>query len=204
MLAKALAAAPDGLSIPAAAGKQDLVLTTAYAAGPPAVDGTAFTMESENIMALTYAGDLMQYRPTRAVRFLAFLTRRLAFLLPQLLAVSVIVFFMLRLLPGDPSYIIAGPYATKERIAEVRAEMQLDRPLVEQYVLYMDRVLHGNFGTSWRTSRPVLVDIEQRFPATLELVLGAGFFSIVIGVPLGAYLAAHRGSAVDRIARVAV
>ncbi len=133
------------------------------------------------------------------MRLLVFLAKRLAFLVPQLFAVSVIVFFMLRLLPGDPSYIIAGPYATKERIQEVRRELQLDRPPVAQYLSYMGRVLHGNFGTSWRTSQPVLVDIEQRFPATLELVLGAGLLSILIAVPLGAYLASHRGNAVDRI-----
>lgn len=132
------------------------------------------------------------------MRIVTFLAKRVIFLVPQLLAVSIIVFFMLRLLPGDPSYIIAGPYATSQRIQEIRRELHLNQPLVTQYLLYVGRVLHGDFGTSWRTSQPVLVDIEQRFPATLELVLGAGFLSVLIAVPLGAYLAAHRGKAIDR------
>lgn len=133
------------------------------------------------------------------MRLARFLLHRIAFLLPQLIAVSIIVFFMVRLLPGDPSYIMAGPYASAQRIAEVRQQLGLDQPIAEQYLGYVARVLHGDFGTSWRTSQPVSADIEQRFPATLELVLAAGVLSVLIAVPLAVYLAAHRGGLVDRV-----
>jgi peptide/nickel transport system permease protein len=132
------------------------------------------------------------------MRFLRYAGRRLLFLVPQLFAVSVIVFFLVRLLPGDPAYLIAGQFATKERIEEVRTAMGLDRPLYEQYVLYVRNVLRGDFGMSWRTSQPVINDIKQRLPATLELVLLTGIISVVLGIPIGAYTAVKRKGVVDR------
>jgi ABC-type dipeptide/oligopeptide/nickel transport system permease component len=131
--------------------------------------------------------------------FLIFAGKRLLFTVPQLIAVSMIVFFLIRLLPGDPTYILAGPYATPERIAEVRSGLGLDRPLPSQYLEYVKRTLAGDFGVSWRTSQPVLVDIEQRLPATLELVIGAVLASVLIGVPLGVAVAVNRGGIADRI-----
>lgn len=131
-------------------------------------------------------------------RFLKFVAKRLAFIIPQLFAVSVIVFFLVRLAPGDPSFIIAGPYASQEHIQEVREEMGLDQPLVTQYVQYLERVFQGDLGVSWRTSQPVIQDIKQRFPATLQLVLGATFFSFIIGVPLGVVVAIRKGGAADK------
>ena len=132
------------------------------------------------------------------MRFLRYAARRLLFLIPQLLAISVIVFFLVRLLPGDPAYLMAGQFATKERIEEVRATMGLDKPLHEQYALYLRNVLRGDFGMSWRTSQPVITDIKQRLPATIELVLLTGLISLVLGVPIGAYTAVKRGGVVDR------
>jgi ABC-type dipeptide/oligopeptide/nickel transport system permease component len=131
--------------------------------------------------------------------FLLFAGKRLLFTVPQLLAVSVIVFFLIRLLPGDPTYMLAGPYATVERIGEVRTKLGLDRPLVVQYAEYLQRTLAGDFGVSWRTSQPVLRDIRQRLPATLELVVGAVFISVLIGVPLGVAVAMNRGGVADRL-----
>ena len=132
-------------------------------------------------------------------RFFLYAGKRLLFTVPQLFAVSVIVFFLIRLLPGDPSYMLAGPYASPERIQEVHESLGLDRPLVVQYAQYLTRIAHGDFGTSWRTSQPVLTDIEQRLPATLELVVAAVALSILIGLPLGVAVAAKRGGLVDRI-----
>ncbi len=109
-----------------------------------------------------------------------------------------IVFFLMRLLPGDPAFLLAGQFATTERIAEVRHELGLDRPLTEQYVLYVTRVLHGDFGTSWRTSQSVLADVAQRLPATLELIILAGVGSVVIGVPIGIWTAVRRKGLLDR------
>ncbi len=131
-------------------------------------------------------------------RFALFLVKRLLFVVPQLMAVSVIVFFLIRLLPGDPSYMLAGPYASPHRVAEVRKSLGLDQPLVTQYVDYIGRIAAGDFGTSWRTSQPVLTDIEQRLPATLELVVGAVLLSVLIGIPVGVAVAAKKGGWLER------
>jgi peptide/nickel transport system permease protein len=132
-------------------------------------------------------------------RFLFFAGKRVLFTVPQLLAVSVIVFFLIRLLPGDPTYMLAGPYATVERIGEVRTRLGLDQPLFTQYFDYLKRTLKGDFGTSWRTSQPVLLDLQQRLPATLELVVGAVLLSVLVGVPLGVAVAMNRGGITDRL-----
>jgi ABC-type dipeptide/oligopeptide/nickel transport system permease component len=133
------------------------------------------------------------------MRFLKYTGRRLLFLIPQLLAVSIIVFFLVRLLPGDPAYLMAGQFATQERIEEVRRELGLDRPLHEQYVIYVGNVLQGDFGRSWRTSQTVLQDIKQRLPATLELVLAAGLLSVLLGIPIGVYTAVNRRGIADKV-----
>lgn len=132
------------------------------------------------------------------MRFLRYAGKRLLFLIPQLVAVSLIVFFLVRLLPGDPAFLMAGQFATKERIEEVRRELGLDRPLAEQYLIYVGNVLEGDFGKSWRTSQSVTADIRQRLPATLELVLSAGILSVLLGVPIGVYTAVKRRGIADR------
>ena len=132
------------------------------------------------------------------MRFLRYAGKRLAFLVPQLVAVSVIVFFLVRLLPGDPAFLMAGQFATEERIEEVRRELGLDRPLPEQYLIYVGNVLKGDFGRSWRTSQSVTADIRQRLPATLELVLSAGLLSVLLGIPIGVYTAVKRRGIADR------
>jgi peptide/nickel transport system permease protein len=132
-------------------------------------------------------------------RFTLFAGKRLLFTIPQLFVVSVIVFFLIRLLPGDPSYMLAGPYASPERVQEVRGSLGLDQPIITQYVHYLGRLGKGDFGTSWRTSQPVLNDIRQRLPATLELVVGAVLFSVVIGIPLGVAVATSRGGVLKRL-----
>jgi peptide/nickel transport system permease protein len=131
--------------------------------------------------------------------FLRYTLRRLLFLVPQLIAVSLIVFFLIRLLPGDPAYLIAGQFATQERVAEVRHDLGLDRPLYEQYLLYVGRVLHGDLGQSWRTSQAVTDDIARRLPATLELILLAGGLSVLLGIPIGVYTAVKRRGVGDKV-----
>lgn len=132
-------------------------------------------------------------------RFLLFAIKRLLFTIPQLFAVSVIVFFLIRLLPGDPSYMLAGPYASPQRIVEVRGQLGLDQPLVTQYFHYLGHIFAGDLGTSWRTSQPVLADIQLRLPATLELVVLAVLLSIAIGIPLGVAVAMSEGGVLKRI-----
>jgi peptide/nickel transport system permease protein len=133
------------------------------------------------------------------MRFVRYIARRVVLLVPQLFVVSVIVFFLIRLLPGDPAYLLAGQFATQERIAEVRHDLRLDRPLLDQYAIYVTRVAHGDFGTSWRTSQSVLTDVAQRLPATLELVILSGVGAVVIGVPVGIWTAVRRKGVIDRI-----
>jgi len=133
------------------------------------------------------------------MRFLRYTAKRVVLLVPQLLAVSLIVFFLVRLLPGDPAYLIAGQFATRERIEQVRSQMRLDRPLPEQYLVYMGNVLHGDFGTSWRTSKPVIEDLKQRLPGTLELVLLSALLSVLVGVPIGVWSALRGGGVANRV-----
>jgi peptide/nickel transport system permease protein len=132
------------------------------------------------------------------VRFWRYAGRRLAFLPVQLLIVSVIVFFLVRLLPGDPSYLLAGPFATVERVDEVRRRLGLDQPLYVQYVRYLKSVVRGELGTSWITSQPVLQDIGQRLPATMELILAAMLLSVLVGIPLGVWTAVRKTGIADR------
>ena len=133
------------------------------------------------------------------MRFLKYAGRRLLLLPLQLLIVSLIVFFLVRQLPGDPTYLYAGPYATQERVAEVRAQLGLDQPVWIQYARYVERSTVGDFGTSMRTSQPVVQDILQRFPATLELILYAVLFSVVIAVPLGVFTAIKSTGPLTRV-----
>lgn len=132
------------------------------------------------------------------MRFWRYTGRRLAFLPVQLVIVSVIVFFLVRLLPGDPSYLLAGPFATVERVDEVRRRLGLDQPIYVQYVRYLRSVMRGEFGTSWITSQPVLQDIGQRLPATMELILAAMLLSVLVGIPLGVWTAVRKTGVADR------
>jgi len=132
------------------------------------------------------------------MRFWRYAGRRLAFLPVQLLIVSVIVFFLVRLLPGDPSYLLAGPFATVERVDEVRRRLGLDQPLYVQYARYLGSVMRGELGTSWITSQPVLQDIGQRLPATMELILAAMLLSVLVGIPLGVWTAVRKTGIADR------
>ena len=133
------------------------------------------------------------------MRFLKYAGRRLLLLPLQLLIVSLIVFFLVRQLPGDPTYLYAGPYATQERVAEVRRQLGLDQPVWMQYARYVERIAVGDFGTSMRTSQPVMQDIQQRFPATLELILYAVLFSVLIAVPLGVFTAIRSKGFLTRV-----
>ena len=132
------------------------------------------------------------------MRFWRYAGRRLAFLPVQLLIVSVIVFFLVRLLPGDPSYLLAGPFATVERVDEVRRRLGLEQPLYVQYARYLRSVMRGELGTSWITSQPVLQDIGQRLPATMELILAAMLLSVLVGIPLGVWTAVRKTGIVNR------
>ena len=114
-----------------------------------------------------------------------FLGRRLIFVLPQLFGILVVSFFLIKLIPGDPAVLMLGPTATVESLAGLHAKLGLDRSLPVQFLYFLGNLVHGDLGTSWQTTRPVLDDLRQRFPATLELVSLGLLLAISIGIPLG-------------------
>ncbi len=116
------------------------------------------------------------------VRYIA---GRLAFLIPQIIGIVLVSFLLIKAVPGDPATLMLGPMATPQTIAELRAQLGLDKPLPVQFLIYVDKLAHGNLGTSWQTTRPVLDDLRVRFPATLELVTYGMLLALVIGIPLG-------------------
>ncbi len=115
----------------------------------------------------------------------AYLGRRLLFIAPQLLGIVLVSFLLIKTIPGDPAVLMLGPTATPESIASLRTKMGLDQTLPVQFVFYVKALLHGDLGTSWQTTKPVLDDLIQRFPATVELVTFGLLTAIVIGIPLG-------------------
>jgi peptide/nickel transport system permease protein len=128
----------------------------------------------------------------------SFLIRRLLAVLPVLLVVSLLVFFMLRLAPGDPAAVIAGNNATSEDIANIRAHMGLDKPIAAQYVLWLGQALQGDLGYSYYLSKPVTALVAQRVEPTLSLALGTVLLAVCIAVPLGSLAAWRMGGWLDR------
>jgi len=123
--------------------------------------------------------------------------RRLWQLLPIVIFATLVVFLLLQLVPGDPALILAGDYATKERIEEIRQLHGFDRPLIVQYFSWFWKVLHGNLGTSLLSSAPVLDLIMQRMPNTALIAVYALVIAAAVGISLGMLAATRVGSRVD-------
>jgi peptide/nickel transport system permease protein len=132
-----------------------------------------------------------------------YILRRLALLPPLLVGVSLLLFVLTHVVPADPAKLVAGEHAGPEQIAAVRKAFGLDRPLPEQYVLYLVRLAHGDFGISMRTSSSVLDDLRTYFPATIELTTSAMLVTMLVGVPLGMIGAIGRGGLSDLVAQFA-
>lgn len=113
------------------------------------------------------------------------------------LATSVVVFLVLRLIPGDPAVVLAGGDATPDQIAAVRRDLGLDQPLPVQYLRWMGGVLQGDLGQSYINRFPAATLIRTALPATLQLTVAGLFLGTLIGIPLGAFAAARPGSALD-------
>jgi len=128
--------------------------------------------------------------------------KRFLTIVPVLIGVSLIVFSFTHLIPGDPAVAMLGERATPQRVAEVRAQLGLDKPLYTQYFIYVDKVLHGDLGASILRGDPVLRDLVRRFPATVELAISAICIAIVVGVPMGIISAAWRNSFFDGFSRL--
>ena len=138
----------------------------------------------------------------RLLRTVDVVGRFIAVILLTYLGLLAVTFFIGRVIPIDPVLAIVGDRAPEHVIARVREELGLNKPLWEQFSIYVAKVLHGDFGTSVLTSNPVMQDIRRAFPATLELatlgtIIGAG-----LGVPLGVWAAVKRGGLVDHVVRV--
>lgn len=125
---------------------------------------------------------------------IGFTLRRLSQLLPVLIVSSAIVFLLMRLVPGDPVVMLVGEHASLDVQATVRHQLGLDQPLPLQYVVWLGRILRGDFGSSYFSKLPVLDLMSQAAPATAELALAALALALIVAVPLGLLSALHQGS----------
>jgi len=129
---------------------------------------------------------------------LGFVARRLLYLVPVLVAVSLLTFLIASLLPGDLAYVILGDQATPEKVAALRHDMGLDQPIWWRYLSRLGHVLQGDFGRSFRTGQTVLQAVTERLPVSLELMVLAELGALAIGIPLAIACAVRSGSAFDR------
>lgn len=131
-----------------------------------------------------------------------YLIRRIALALVVLAAVSVVTFFIARVVPSDPAALYVGPRPRKEQVEAARDRLALDRPLPQQYATYVGDLVRGDLGISLRSKRPITSDLRAFLPATLELVAVATLISLVVGIPLGVYSGARPNSVLDHATRV--
>jgi peptide/nickel transport system permease protein len=134
---------------------------------------------------------------------LKFIIRRLLLLVPILLGLSFLLFVWVRALPGGPATALLGERATPERVAEVNRLYGFDQPLIQQYLKYLNRIIHLDFGQSITLRKDVTDEMVRRFPATVELTVAAMMFATVVGIPLGFAAAKRERSWVDNSAMVA-
>ena len=128
-----------------------------------------------------------------------FTLKRMAGLLALLLVLSVLVFFFSRAIPGDVAALYVGGNAKPEQIEQARLELGLDKPLYTQYLRYMGRLFEGDMGISLRTHRPVLKDLSEKIPMSMELVLLALVLAVLLGIPIGGIAAIQQGTWMDEM-----
>ena len=126
-----------------------------------------------------------------------FVVRRVLLLVPILIGLSLLVFIWIRALPGGPAEALLGERADPEAIEQIREQYGLDKPVYVQYWEYVRTTAQGDLGTSVTTRRPVVDELEQRFPATIELTISALLFAVVLGIPLGFVAAKRYGTLID-------
>lgn len=131
-----------------------------------------------------------------------FVCQRLAMVPIVLWAVATLVFFMIKLIPGDPARVAAGRNATIEQVEAMREKLGLTKPLFEQYFSFLSQTVQGDLGTSIFTFRPVLMDLAQVLPSSFELVFAAMLINIALAIPLGVVTAVFRGSRTDLSLRI--
>jgi peptide/nickel transport system permease protein len=131
------------------------------------------------------------------VTFWLYVARRLVVLVPTLLVVSILIFGLQQLLPGDPAMALAGEEHDPAAVAAIRAKYHLDRPLVVQYGIWIGNLLRGDFGQSLRNRIPVSELLASKLPVTVELAVCSMLIALVIGVPAGILSAAYKGRPID-------
>ena len=129
------------------------------------------------------------------------IAKRLLGALPNVLGVIIVTFLMTRALPGDPAAYFAGPAATQEAIEQIRKSLGLDRSVAHQFGYYLKDLTQGDLGNSLSTGQPVLTEIRQRLPASLELTLCGLAFALAFAIPLGVLAATRPGSWIDHLCR---
>ncbi len=128
-----------------------------------------------------------------------FILNKLVYLVPTFIGITIVAFAFVRVLPGDPVLLMAGERGVSpERHAELMAQLGFDRPIWQQYLDYVWNLLHGDFGQSLVTKKPVLVEFFALFPATVELSICAIIVAILLGIPAGVIAAVKRGSWFDQ------
>ena len=133
---------------------------------------------------------------------IAFVLRRLLATIPVLAIVLILIFSLVRIVPGDPAVTLLGPGATETQIAALRDQFDLDQPLAVQFFSYLAGVLQGDLGTSLKSGRPVGEELVQRLPATIELSVVALVWAVLVGIPLGVFSATRPDTALDQGLRV--
>jgi peptide/nickel transport system permease protein len=123
-------------------------------------------------------------------------------IIPVLLGVSIVVFFMVRAIPGDPAQLLLGQQATQAQVEQVRENMGLDKPVIVQYGIFLADAVRGDLGDSIVTGRPVTTELLARLPATLELTAFAMLVAILVGVPVGVISAVKQYSLLDKFTSV--
>ena len=128
---------------------------------------------------------------------LSYIIKRLFWAIPTLFGVSLLVFFMVHLTPGDPATALLGDHANKASVEKLREEMGLNKPLYEQYYIFAKKAISGDFGHSFKSKQPVIEEFKERFPATVELATVAMILAVFLGISAGIISAIKRYSIFD-------
>lgn len=130
---------------------------------------------------------------------LRYIYRRILFLIPVLIGVSILIFSIIHLAPGDPAETLLGPSATAQDLKELRTQLGLDKPLTVQYITFLTNTLKGDMGRSIRTNNPVLEEILDRFKPSFILATLSMLLALAVGIPLGILAALRQNSWVDTL-----
>ncbi len=134
--------------------------------------------------------------------YVKYFVKRIGFSIFVLIGLSIVIFFISRVVPGDPARISLGPNATEEAVQQLRTKMHLDDPLLLQYVYWMEGAVQGDFGDSLMTKRSVIEDVREFLPASLELIFLAALIHIIFGMVLGVVSAKYNGKWPDTVIRI--